>query len=165
MQAGAGTIAMTSLPGRQQEVAFGGPWKRDLGHDMQAIRNSGAVRIVSLMETLELRAYKVHIEAFSRVAGALGMAFHHLPIVDGGTPDQIWVRQWQDEGPKIHQVLAHGNTIAIHCRGGFGRTGTLAAQILVELGTSPETAIRLVRDARSGTIETKGQENYIRALE
>lgn len=164
MKAGHGTVAMTGMPGRQQEVAFGGPWKRDLHQDMHTIREAGAERIVCLMETRELLAYKVEIGTFTTVANDFGMAFHHLPIVDGATPDITWADQWLEEGPEIHRVLADGHTIAIHCRGGFGRTGTLAAQILVELGTDPEAAMRHVRDVRPGTIETSGQEAYIRAL-
>ncbi len=48
--------------------------------------------------------------------------------------------------------------------GGFGRTGLLAARILVEFGESPERAIRAVRTVRPGAIETRGQEEYIMSL-
>lgn len=47
-----------------------------------------------------------------------------------------------------------GETATIHCRGGLGRTGMLAAQILVEGGTKPQEAIDCVRGARPGSIET-----------
>ena len=41
--------------------------------------------------------------------------------------------------------------------GGLGRAGMMAARISVELGTEPEQAIRMVRRARSGAIETYTQ--------
>ena len=60
--------------------------------------------------------------------------------------------------------------IVLHCRGGLGRTGTVAAKLLFEYGEHPERAINLVREARrdeharKNTIENKIQEGYIRSL-
>ena len=51
-----------------------------------------------------------------------------------------------------------------HCRGGIGRTGTIAAKLLVEFGYEPAAAITLVRRTRPGTIETKTQEQYVLQL-
>ncbi len=54
----------------------------------------------------------------------------------------------------------------VHCRGGQGRTGTLAACVLVALGHSSDEAIRIVRRARGGAVEDHtGQEGYIRRFE
>jgi ADP-ribosyl-[dinitrogen reductase] hydrolase len=44
----------------------------------------------------------------------------------------------------------------------LGRTGTIAGRLLVEFGDSPEEAIRKVRAARPGSIETRAQEQYVR---
>jgi hypothetical protein len=40
----------------------------------------------------------------------------------------------------------------------------IAARILAELGRAPDDAIKAVRQARAGTIETGEQEAYVRAL-
>ena len=50
----------------------------------------------------------------------------------------------------------------MHCMGGLGRTGTIAARLLVEFGVDPEKAIREIRMARQGSIETRDQEEYVR---
>ena len=60
--------------------------------------------------------------------------------------------------------LRDGESIVLHCKGGLGRTGMVAARLLVELGCTPEEAIVAVRQARSGTIETREQEAYVRAI-
>jgi ADP-ribosyl-[dinitrogen reductase] hydrolase len=53
----------------------------------------------------------------------------------------------------------------VHCRGGLGRAGTVAACLLIEFGTSPAEAITLVQTQRPGAIETMAQENYVRAVQ
>lgn len=50
----------------------------------------------------------------------------------------------------------------VHCKGGLGRAGMIAARLLVELGMPPDTAIRQVRLARRGAIETPAQLAVVR---
>jgi ADP-ribosyl-[dinitrogen reductase] hydrolase len=57
--------------------------------------------------------------------------------------------------------LQTGGSVLIHCRGGLGRTGTIAARLLVELGWQPRAAIEAVRGARPGAIETPQQERHV----
>jgi protein-tyrosine phosphatase len=52
--------------------------------------------------------------------------------------------------------------VLVHCAAGLGRTGTLAALLLVEGGLEPEAAIARVRQARPGTLETADQEAFVR---
>ena len=44
---------------------------------------------------------------------------------------------------------------------GLGRTGTIAARLAIELGETPETALRRVRAARKGAVETHEREAYV----
>ncbi len=54
--------------------------------------------------------------------------------------------------------------VLLHCRGGLGRTGVVAARLLMEFGVPVKDAVRTVRAARPGTIETSAQERYLRDL-
>ena len=45
--------------------------------------------------------------------------------------------------------------------GGLGRAGTIGARLLIELGMEPTAAVRQVRAARPGAIETREQEKYV----
>ncbi|PZV21910.1 MAG: hypothetical protein DCF21_01395 [Leptolyngbya sp.] len=46
---------------------------------------------------------------------------------------------------RILVATAAGETVAVHCRGGTGRTGTVVAACLVKLGYSAEDAIAAVQ--------------------
>ena len=47
--------------------------------------------------------------------------------------------------------------MVVHCRGGLGRSGLVAASVLVALGHPSGEAIRIVRVAREGALETPDQ--------
>jgi protein-tyrosine phosphatase len=57
---------------------------------------------------------------------AHGMEWRHLPIRDVDVPDQRFEAAWALIGPELHDRLAAGDRILIHCRGGLGRTGLVA---------------------------------------
>jgi len=93
-----------------------------------------------------------------------GMRWLHLPIVDLEAPGDAFLQLWESSGPCLHGILSRGGRVLLHCRGGLGRTGTLAAQLLIEAGARSEDAIREVRRARPGAIETAAQERYLRVF-
>lgn len=153
-----GKIGMTLCPGKVQAVALSGQWERDLESDLAAIQAWGASVLISLMEPQEFKTFQV--ERMAELMPA-GIEHHVLPIVDAGIPNAYWEQKWQEVGPKVRQYLREGHDIVIHCLGGLGRTGLLAARLLVEFGESPREAIARVRKARRGAIETRLQEEYI----
>jgi len=82
-----------------------------------------------------------------------------LPIVDGSAPRSV-----RDVAPTVERVVAlvlAGETVVVHCLGGLGRSGLLAACVLVRLGATVKDAMARVRAARPGAIQTRIQERYI----
>lgn len=153
-----GHIGMTLCPGKKQkEAASAG--NRDLDEDLKVIADWGASSIVSLMEPHELVAFQV-ADLGERVE-AFGLDWYHLPVKDVSVPDNGFQARWVYAGHRLRRALARGERILIHCRGGLGRTGMIAARLLVELGDTPEAAITKVRNTRSGTIETAAQAEYV----
>lgn len=49
---------------------------------------------------------------------------------------------------RILRALERGNNVVVHCWGGLGRAGTIAASCLVARGCLPAKAIALVRSTR-----------------
>jgi ADP-ribosyl-[dinitrogen reductase] hydrolase len=139
-----------------------GAWDRDLAIDLDAITRWGAVAVVTLLEQREmmhLRVTRLGVETESR-----HMTWFHLPIADGSIPDDRFEQEWVRSGEAVRALLRRGASVLIHCRGGLGRAGTIAARLLVELGVPPNQAITAVRKARPDSIETREQENFIRAI-
>lgn len=155
-----GRLGLTLCPGKKD---VGGGWDRDLEDDLRAIRSWGAGTIISLIETHELNLLQV--PELGETAIRMGVCWIHLPIRDVDVPDERFEQRWQAVGPGIHQRLDGGENILIHCRGGLGRTGLVAARILVERGCAPRDAIHRVRAVRPGAIETPAQEQYVLALQ
>lgn len=152
---GAGEIGMIPCPGAPAHDP------RALRRDLEAIRDWGATALVSLITARE-RTPRGPAD-IEDVARSLGLAWLGLPIDDMYPPDAAFEELWQDAGPALRARLRSGERIVVHCRGGLGRTGTVAARLLVELGIEPAEAIARVRAARPGAIETSAQARHVEA--
>jgi ADP-ribosyl-[dinitrogen reductase] hydrolase len=158
-----GRIGMTFCPGKKQTDALTGVWDRNLDDDMRAIKAFGAAALVTLMPDGELQSLRVSSEEIRDKASELGIEWYQLPIPDQGIPDQSFETSWMAVEPQLLALLRAGRNIVIHCKGGLGRTGTIAASLLMEFGADPKTAVQAVRNARPGAIENTRQEQYVLA--
>jgi ADP-ribosyl-[dinitrogen reductase] hydrolase len=111
------------------------------------------------MEQHELRRYS--IEPIGSEVRRRNMDWHHWPIVDGGVPEAAFNLAWPKRSEMLCRLLAAGGRVLIHCRGGLGRTGMIAARLLVDGGVAPTEAIARTRAARPGAIETQEQERWV----
>jgi ADP-ribosyl-[dinitrogen reductase] hydrolase len=160
---GGGRIGMTLCPGKTQCGAWSGDWARDLDGDLGVIAAWGADAIVNLLEDHEMHALGV-ADTASLVPSRI--EYLRLPIEDMGIPGAAWEAQWQADGSRLRSLLTGGGAVLLHCKGGLGRTGLVAARLLMELRQCPAAeAMATVRRARPHAIETGAQEDYLRSLE
>jgi protein-tyrosine phosphatase len=157
-----GRIGISLCPGKRASSLLGPRWERDLAADLEVIRLWRPDAVVTLIEDHEFVELDViHLGPQVR---AHGIAWHHFPIVDVHPPDLRFETRWLSSGPTLIACLRDGGRVLVHCRGGLGRAGTVAARMLVELEVPAQDAIACVRKARPGAIETADQLNYVLQL-
>ena len=88
----------------------------------------------------------------------VGLEYHYYPVPPYGTPT---LQQINDFVELVNTNRVKNRPVVIHCYMGWGRTGTLLAAYLISGGMNADEAINEVREKRSGSIETRGQEQIL----
>ena len=145
-----GRLGLTWLPGRRDAG-------RVLGDDVRALIDQGGRAVVCLLSPEEFARYGVEdlLEAYR----ASGLEVLHSPILDGGCPS---MQQMNAVITWIAERAAAERSVVVHCVGGLGRAGTVAACWLRTRGVAASRAMEIVRQTRSRrAIETAVQERFI----
>ena len=121
----------------------------------------GAEAIVTMVQDRELDMLSVR--DMRERCEERDLTWLHCPIPDFDGPGAAFERAWADgAGEQARAILRRGGTVVSHCRGGIGRAGTVASRLLIELGAAtPDEALRRVRQARPGAVETWEQEQHV----
>lgn len=136
----------------------GGDWLED---EVSGWREAGLDVVVSLLEKDE--AAQLELGHEGDIAKSKGVRFISFPIPDRGVPAST--RDALSLLTDIAAALADGKNVAIHCRQGIGRSGLVAAGLLVTSGVGAGEAISVVSGARGLTIpETSAQLQWIKRL-
>ncbi len=96
-------------------------------------------------------------DLLGEIAAARSVRVVHLPIRDYAAPDDAFLTRWAALAPDIAALLAAGQTLALSCHYGAGRSGTIAASLLMDRGLSAEAAIAAVRARFAESIESERQ--------
>lgn len=153
-----GCIGMTICPGKHQPHALSGSFLRDLSMDLDLVKSWGAAAVVTLMSQEELVNLKVD-DLGAEVEGR-GMLWFQLPMPHG-MPDEGFELYWVYAGVRLRGLLKDGEKVLVHCGSGLGRTGLIAARLLIEIGTPIEQSLAMIRDARPGTLQNPAHEKYL----
>jgi len=133
----------------------GGDWLED---EASGWRRAGIDVIVSLLEADEAAQLELVDEA--KAAKSNGIRFISFPIPDRGVPASAPAAISLIAA--VSDALKRGDNVAVHCRQGVGRSGLIAAGVLVSAGIDPERAIEVVSSARGQTVpETPGQRSWV----
>jgi len=154
-----GKVILTCFPGRGlgDEFSISG-----LDDVFRALRARGCGALVSLVEDREFAAF-CGKKVFAEHAARHDFAWHHLPICDFQAPDSAFLEAWRPVSKFLLEELRMGRDVCLHCKGGIGRSGTVAALLLIDHGLGGDEAIVQVRQARRGAIETPEQEVFVRS--
>lgn len=136
------------------------PNAADLPGAMRALAAEGVDAVFSLLTAEE--AAELGLATEGTLCADNGMAFRSMPIPDYGlpTPDQL-----ASARADIGARLDAGHTVFVHCRAGIGRSGMTACAVLIDRGTCPEDALRIVSDARGLPVpDTAEQQTFVLSL-
>jgi protein-tyrosine phosphatase len=135
------------------------PSETRLSQELTALRTAGFDVLVCALPLPEL--HELGLDDEPNAARAAGLRFSHLPIQDFGTPDLRLV-------PNLAELAGsyrEGANLAVHCRGGIGRSSLIAAAILVLSGVDPDSAWKTIATARRRPVpETDEQREWIYQL-
>jgi len=154
-----GRIGMCACPGGRRVRQPDYRPVEDLDQDLATLTALGANGLVTLLEEGELQYLGLDILPIE--VRNHNLWWRHLPIKDMAIPSQVFEQRWDLESPALHDSLQGGECLILHCWAGLGRSGMIAARLLVEFGLDPQAAVLRVRDARPGAIQTRQQEKYV----
>lgn len=140
------------VPGRLAGCAEPGI-SSPMDYDLDLLRRVGVTHLVTLTERdLDPQALADH-----------GLANIHLPIFDRETPS---IPQTYMLLRRMQLLLDAGHVVAVHCKAGLGRTGTvLAAWLIREGGLRAESALERLRQINRAYVQTPMQEQFLHDFE
>ena len=160
---GRGAVGLTIAPGKRQHGAYSGVhWKRDLGADLERLREHPDLRVDVLVSLLEDAGEyeRLQIADYREQVVARGFELIELPIADRHTPtDRRAVQRLVED---LDARLRRGQRVVIHCAGGVGRSGTIAGCLLAWQGLSLDEAFAALLQRSPNCPENDVQRQYIR---
>lgn len=156
---GYGRIGITFCPGKKQKHAATGSWDRDLGLDLDDISRWGAAAVLTLLEDDEME--RLGVTGLKTGVEARYMNWLQVPLPDASAVAPELVIWWWATSERLLPLLRDGFNVLVHCKGGLGRAGMIAADLLARLGLDSTRAVELVRAARPGAIENQAQEGHV----
>ena len=117
------TFIFTPCPGTKEA---------DLTASIATLKSAGASAIVSLLTNEEIS--NLGVTELGHEIARQHLSWYQLPIEDDEAPAQPFFSAFKPVKSELLARIDKQETIAIHCRGGSGRTGLMAAILLLERG-------------------------------
>ena len=145
---GSGFLAVMARP-------VPGEWIDD---EFAGIAEFGIRCVVSLLEPDE--ASEIGLGDEKSICERHSMKFVSYPIPDRGTPSSI--ADFAAFTHSLYESIGRGSSTVIHCRAGIGRTGVLAAGILLHATFDAESAFDHITKARGMVVpDTEDQRQWM----
>eukprot|EP00605_Chrysophyceae_sp_TOSAG23-4_P002023 GSChrysophyteH1.ASY1.ANO1.2238.1 assembled CDS len=144
------------------------PLSSQIAHVVSQFQDRGITAIFNLTEPGE------HPYCGDALNAETGMTYAPEAFMNAGIRYFNW--SWPDmQVPSIamlsdivqvanHEINA-GGRIAVHCHAGLGRTGVVAAAVLLQSFLTSDQAIQIVRSRRRGTVQNQKQVTIVKEFE
>lgn len=122
------------------------------------LKEAGAFAILTLMYDEEM--LKHNAQSLPDTCKANEIEWYQLPISDDEAPNQDFELPFKQHLSRLKQVLTEKGTIAVHCKGGSGRTGLVIALLMLELGLDKSFVAEQVKSVRPHALTKAAQLAY-----
>ncbi len=145
---GSGSLSVMAKP-------VSGEW---IEEEFSGIAKFGINRVVSLLEINE--SFELGLGQEKQLTEKYEMEFVHYPIPDRGLPGSV--QDYLAFTKRLYHEAAGGLNTVVHCRAGIGRTGIIAAGVLLHCGFEPLDAIAHISKLRGVQIpDTQEQMDWV----
>ena len=142
-------LIFTPCPGTKDSI---------LVESISTLKQAGTSMLITLMFDEEMEKHNAH--SLPVECEKQGVEWVQLPILDDAAPSQAFESQWDAQKANILEVINNKGTIAVHCKGGSGRTGLVIGLILLAFGWSGEKVIEAVQEIRPKALKHPVQLDY-----
>lgn len=126
---------------------------------LKSFKEAGAQAVITMMPMAEL--IENQADTIPSLCTELGMGWHHLPVEDGCAPETPFAQAFATQKAILLGLIESGATMVIHCHGGSGRTGLMAAILMLELGYAPAQVKAQIQYIRPKALMSPVQVNYL----
>lgn len=124
----------------------------DMEYDLKALQRVGVTKLVTLTETA--------LDEAKLTPFGISSIWEPIPDMEAPSIEQ-GVRICQ----KIDSLIANHEVVAVHCRAGLGRTGTILAAHLIWEGMGALNALEAVRDIEPRWVQSQVQVEFLEQFE
>ena len=134
----------------------------ELETSIKNLKQAGSTLLLTLMFDEEIT--KNGIQSTPDFCKQCDITWLQLPIIDDDVPDKEFKSKWKLHQKLILETIENEGCLVIHCKGGTGRTGLVAAMILYCYGYPIEKAIDCVQNVRHEALRNKEQVAYLHSF-
>lgn len=135
------TFIFTPCPGTKSE---------NLSDSLSTLKKAGADAVVTMLPNTEITI--LDVASLGQETEHAGMQWFQLPVEDDCAPEEIFEIAFKQAKDSLLALIEKKATIAIHCKGGSGRTGLMAAALLLESGMQWDDVKALVQSIRPNAL-------------
>ena len=130
-----------------------------LEDSIKQLKQEGTSMLITLMFDKEMAANNIF--SLPELCQQHKIKWLQLPIVDDEAPSEAFESKWKKDKTIMLTELQNKGVIAVHCKGGTGRTGTVIALLLLELGWPINQIIKAVQNVKPNALTINKQRDYL----
>ncbi|MDU1953271.1 MULTISPECIES: tyrosine-protein phosphatase [Enterobacteriaceae] len=126
---------------------------------LKSLKEAGAQTVITMMTMAEMTEKQV--DTLPSLCAEHRMDWYHLPVEDSCAPEEPFAQAFAQQKDILLGLVESGATMVIHCHGGSGRTGMMAAILMLELGYAPAQVKSQIQLIRPKSLTSPVQVNYL----